>query len=343
MPLPALLQNSDVHVRFHVNRQPFWNIYRSTEMLAKNPDIHQFLDPSPADIFHGNEGYSVRGIKDELGHVVWNVYNNRTKEKIEKEYRTEAEARQELKMIAQTLLRRSYVTLETLNNMNVHNKQLNLEQREAIYHITNGMHGRCPYIIFGPPGTGKTVTVIEAILQVLNKHENAKLLCITPSDGSADLLVQRLARHQNTNEMVRINAMFRHTSVPYDVLKYCKKDNGLDLYTIPDAKSLEQFQIVVTTSNTAAELYNVKLSSDHFTHIFVDEASQALESELYCALSLAGKETKVILAGDHRQLGPMYHSKLKRYGHCTRSLLERCMSLKMYKDEKPSYLFSVNT
>ena len=43
-----------VSVRFHVHREPFWNLYRSAEMLACNPKTHQFLDPSPEDIFDGN-------------------------------------------------------------------------------------------------------------------------------------------------------------------------------------------------------------------------------------------------------------------------------------------------
>lgn len=41
----------------------------------------------------------------------------------------------------------------------------------------------------------------------------------------------------------------------------------------------------------------------YFSHIFVDEAAQALESETLIPLSLAGRTTKIILAGDHMQVG----------------------------------------
>lgn len=39
------------------------------------------------------------------------------------------------------------------------NKSLNEEQQMAVRAVLNKVDGPGPYIIFGPPGTGKTVTV----------------------------------------------------------------------------------------------------------------------------------------------------------------------------------------
>ena len=42
----------------------------------------------------------------------------------------------------------------------------NEEQMTAIRQIVAGSSGTAPYIVFGPPGTGKTVTMVEAIKQI---------------------------------------------------------------------------------------------------------------------------------------------------------------------------------
>lgn len=44
--------------------------------------------------------------------------------------------------------------------------EVNLEQRMAVERIVSGTAGTAPFLVHGPPGTGKTVTIVEAILQV---------------------------------------------------------------------------------------------------------------------------------------------------------------------------------
>ena len=47
-----------------------------------------------------------------------------------------------------------------------YNTQLNERQQAAVARILAGQCRPMPYVLFGPPGTGKTVTLVEAILQV---------------------------------------------------------------------------------------------------------------------------------------------------------------------------------
>ena len=42
----------------------------------------------------------------------------------------------------------------------------NVEQRQAVKNILEKSSRPYPYLVFGPPGTGKTVTIVEAINQV---------------------------------------------------------------------------------------------------------------------------------------------------------------------------------
>jgi hypothetical protein len=64
-------------------------------------------------------------------------------------------------------------------------RQLNMEQRSAVASILLQAGGRAPYALFGPPGTGKTVTLVECALQVDCMQDPFMLLLVKPLSASS--------------------------------------------------------------------------------------------------------------------------------------------------------------
>lgn len=91
-------------------------------------------------------------------------------------------------------------------------------------------------------------------------------------------------------------------------LKYCFLSEDGQYFISPTKAVLDCHKIVITTTTMARNFHDLKLPEGYFTHILIDEASQMLECEALMALGLAGPNTRVVLAGDHMQMGPKLFS-----------------------------------
>uniref|UniRef100_A0A669EL22 RNA helicase n=1 Tax=Oreochromis niloticus TaxID=8128 RepID=A0A669EL22_ORENI len=203
----------------------------------------------------------------------------------------------------------------------------NPEQYQAVQHIVAGSSKPAPYLVFGPPGTGKTVTVVEAIKQIWRTQANSCILACAPSNSAADLLCKRILEHVDKREVYRMYASSRDPTLVPDELMECSNLVG-ECYIFPAKEELMKYKVMVTTLLTAGRLVSGDIPEGHFTHVFVDEAGHAVETE--CIVPLAGlldaTAGQVVLAGDPKQLGPILRSPYAlKYGMGV-SLLERLMN-----------------
>ncbi|KAF1404156.1 putative RNA helicase SDE3, partial [Spheniscus humboldti] len=211
----------------------------------------------------------------------------------------------------------------------------NEEQCRAVTHIVTGMSRPAPYLIFGPPGTGKTVTLVEAIKQVWTCFKDARILACAPSNSATDLLCQRLIKDIAPRYVYRLIASSRnYQEVPADIRPCCNWDDEQSCYVYLSKEHLGRYRIFITTLVTAGRLASANFPPGFFSHVFIDECGQAVEPE--SVVSIAGlltamdQETnpnggQLVLAGDPQQLGPVLRSPLAIEHGLGTSLLERLM------------------
>ncbi|XP_072452583.1 RNA helicase Mov10l1 isoform X3 [Notamacropus eugenii] len=199
------------------------------------------------------------------------------------------------------------------------NPVLNDKQKLAVRRILSGDCRPIPYILFGPPGTGKTVTIIEAVLQIHSTLPDSRILVCAPSNSATDLVCMRL----HESKVLAPGTM----TISDTVRLYCK--DGEDVW------KASRYRIIITTCSSSGLFYQIGVRIGHFTHVFVDEAGQASEPECLIPLGLISEVNgQIVLAGDPMQLGPVIKSRLALAYGLNVSMLERLMSRPLYlRDE----------
>ncbi|XP_035741515.1 probable RNA helicase armi isoform X2 [Vespa mandarinia] len=223
------------------------------------------------------------------------------------------------------------------------NKNLNYYQKEAVKNILKGLARPLPYVIFGPPGTGKTVTLCETILQLLTILPESRLLIATPSNSSANLILERLldSKILKPGDVVRLIAhhCLDDGTIPKKLLPYCATADIAKEGTRHRFESsfqgpkinctmstIGRHRITIGTCIALGVLYNMGFSRSHFSHVLIDEAGQATEPEIMVPLSfIHASHGQVVLAGDPLQLGPVVQSKLAKQFGLEESFLSRLL------------------
>lgn len=219
------------------------------------------------------------------------------------------------------------------------NKRLNHRQKEAVRNILRGEARPLPYIIFGPPGTGKTMTLVETILQIYMLMGDSRIIIATPSNSAANLIAERLLDSNllQPGDMTRLvsHHVAAEGRVPPRLLPYSatveaessdssKSENGTKKL---NNELITRHRVIIGTCVALGQILFLGVNRGHFSHIIVDEAGQATEPEILIPLGfLAHESGQIVLAGDPLQLGPVVPSSLAAEFGLDKSLLARLIS-----------------
>ncbi|KAI1142760.1 DNA helicase [Hypoxylon sp. FL0543] len=215
---------------------------------------------------------------------------------------------------------------------------LNDSQKDA---IRFALASREIALIHGPPGTGKTHTLIELILQLVKR--NQRILVCGPSNISVDNIVERLSPHRVP--IVRLGHPARllpsvlshsldvltQTSEAGLIVKDVRAEMDAKQASIKKTRSGKERKAIYADLKELRKEYRERerrcvdtlvggskvvlatlhgaggyqLKKEEFDVVIIDEASQALEAQCWVPL-LAAK--KAVCAGDHLQLPPTVKS-----------------------------------
>lgn len=206
---------------------------------------------------------------------------------------------------------------------------LNPSQEAAVNSV---LRAKDVAVVHGPPGTGKTTTLVEAIYETL--HRESQVLVCAQSNMAVDWIAEKLVdrgvnvlRIGNPNrvndKMLSFTYERRFESHPdYDQLWSIRrtirelysrkrksgenmhqkinslKERATELELRINAHLFGEARVIASTLTSSAHRV---LTGMKFSTLFIDEAAQALEPACWIAMRKAGR---VVLAGDHQQLPP---------------------------------------
>ena len=223
---------------------------------------------------------------------------------------------------------------------------LNSTQQDAVNKV---LWAKDVAVVHGPPGTGKTTTLVEAIYETLRRQD--QVMVCAQSNMAVDWISEKLVDHgvnvlrignptRVNDKMLSFTYERRFSDHPEYGKLWSMRKTIRELYaagkrdektrtkinSLKDrAQELEisiredlfsQARVIACTLTGSA---NKILTGKHFSTLFIDEAAQALQAACWIAIR---KADRVVLAGDHQQLPPTIKSMEAAHGGLDRTLME---------------------
>lgn len=230
---------------------------------------------------------------------------------------------------------------------------LNKAQERAVNEV---LRAKDVAIVHGPPGTGKTTTLVEAINETLMR-ESQVLVCAQSNmavDWICERLVDRGINVLRIGNPTRVNDKMlgftyerrfeAHPDYPQlwairkAIRELRRKKKGRDDNFHQKLERLKsratELEIRINASlfgearviaSTLVGSANRLLDGMKFGTLFIDEAAQALEAACWIPMR---RVSRVVLAGDHRQLPPTVKSMAALKGGLGKTLMERIVENK---------------
>ena len=229
---------------------------------------------------------------------------------------------------------------------------LNASQEKAVNEV---LWAKDVAVVHGPPGTGKTTTLVEAIFETL-RRESQVLVCAQSNmavDWISEKLVDRGINVLRIGNPTHVNDKMlsftyerrfeAHPDYPqlWSIRKAIRelrqqrkhadswhqkmdrlKSRATELELRIRSSLFGEARVIASTLTGAA---NRVLEGEKYSTLFIDEAAQALEAACWIAIRKAGR---VILAGDHCQLPPTVKSIMALKGGLGKTLMERIVENK---------------
>lgn len=230
---------------------------------------------------------------------------------------------------------------------------LNVSQERAVNEV---LRAKDVAVVHGPPGTGKTTTLVEAIYETL-RRENQVLVCAQSNmavDWISEKLVDRGINVLRIGNPTKVNDKMlsftyerrfeSHPDYPQlwairksirqlranrkrgDHSFHQKLERLKERETELELRIRNQlFREARVIASTLVGSANRLLDGMKFGTLFIDEAAQALEAACWIPMRRA---TRVILAGDHCQLPPTIKSVAAMKGGLDKTLMQRIVERK---------------
>lgn len=234
---------------------------------------------------------------------------------------------------------------------------LNASQEAAVNRVVGAKEVA---IVHGPPGTGKTTTLVEAVYETL--HRENQVMVAAQSNTAVDWISEKLVDRgisvlrignptRVNDKMLAFTYERRFESHPdyaelwsirkaiREMQSSLRKKNRGERDTVRNRLSRLKFRATELEVKIDAELFdearvvactlvgaaNRVLMNKRFTTLFIDEAAQALEAACWIPL---GKTDRVILAGDPCQLPPTIKCIEAARGGLERTLIQKLVDSK---------------